>query len=232
MMRKFSSEKCTEREYLRLFDASAEQFHWLCYTLTGDSELANQAYDAALTQSVKSAGQVFRAWMSSWVRRQVIKSCIAVVRPTLSRNDHPVCSCRATEIASADFSACEVLRNLPGDVLQQKLLLLDVLSRFVFVLRALEEHSRRETALLLNLDDGSCDSIYSQATKAMGASLADLTNARKREAVSQNAARESWWGDIADSTRYQPRVDSESSRTFDRAIQVQFEHPLGKPVVA
>lgn len=38
-----------------------------------------------------------------------------------------------------------------------------MLARFVFVLRALEGYSRRDTALLLNLDDRTCERLYYQA---------------------------------------------------------------------
>jgi DNA-directed RNA polymerase specialized sigma24 family protein len=60
----------------------------------------------------------------------------------------------------------EVL-SLPAEIFQGRLLEQDVLSRFVFVLRALEGYSRRETSLMLDIDDRSCEWIYVRAAEAM-----------------------------------------------------------------
>ena len=61
----------------------------------------------------------------------------------------------------------ELALNQPSEVLQQRLLHLDPLPRFVFVLRALEGYSRRETALLLGIGDRACESIYIGALEAV-----------------------------------------------------------------
>src|SRR4029434_1252226 len=63
-----------------LFASSAEGPRWLCFTLTANEELADRAFESALQQSLKGASRVFQQWMASWARRQIIKSCIAVMR--------------------------------------------------------------------------------------------------------------------------------------------------------
>jgi DNA-directed RNA polymerase specialized sigma24 family protein len=61
----------------------------------------------------------------------------------------------------------ELALGQPSDALQQRLLHLDPLPRFVFVLRALEGYSRRETALLLEIGDRVCESIFISALEAV-----------------------------------------------------------------
>jgi DNA-directed RNA polymerase specialized sigma24 family protein len=65
----------------------------------------------------------------------------------------------------------EIALSQPSDLLQQRLLNLDPLPRFVFVLRALEGYSRRETALLLEIGDRACESIFTGALKAVQPNL-------------------------------------------------------------
>jgi DNA-directed RNA polymerase specialized sigma24 family protein len=76
---------------------------------------------------------------------------------------------------------------MPSTVLQEQLLELDPLSRFVFVLRALEGYSRRETSLLLNIDDRTCEWVYLRAAEAISPHNEDveflLTNEEVRVEV-------------------------------------------------
>ncbi len=158
---------CNAEDCQSLFASSAERLRWLCYTLTADETLADQAFEAALEQSMKSASQVFQQWMATWARRQIIKSCIAIVRPASLRVERCSCSCHGMELVSARGIQGATLPNLSAQALQRSLFRLDALSRFVFVLRALEGYSRRDTSLLLNLGDADCEAIYSQATNAL-----------------------------------------------------------------
>ena len=75
-------DRCTDKDYRELFASSATQLHWLCYSLIGDEELSEKVLKAALEQSLKGAGQVFREWMVSWARRSIIQACISLVSPT------------------------------------------------------------------------------------------------------------------------------------------------------
>jgi DNA-directed RNA polymerase specialized sigma24 family protein len=175
-----STEQCES-----LFASSAERLRWLCFTLTANEELADRAFESALQQSLKGASRVFQQWMASWARRQIIKSCIAIMRPAVLRVAHCACSCHGMETVSADVIQADILPNLSPSALQLSLMRLDVLSRFVFVLRALEGYSRRDTALLLNLRDADCEAIYSQAAHRL---LLDATASQSAEetAISVN----------------------------------------------
>jgi DNA-directed RNA polymerase specialized sigma24 family protein len=160
------NDRCTENDYLALFASSKRELRWLCYTLTADEELSERALEAALEQSLQGAGRIFREWMLSWARRLIIKFCIATIRPAALGVGHPYYM-QPTEFGSVNPEQIELALSLPSDVLQWKLLRLDELSRFVFVLRALEGYARRDTALLLNIDDRACEWAYAQALSAI-----------------------------------------------------------------
>jgi DNA-directed RNA polymerase specialized sigma24 family protein len=165
------SDRCTAEDFRGLFTREANQFHWLCRALAGDDHRAQLSFEDALEQSLASANGVFREWMSSWAHRQVIKSCIRTMATEIqsaARSFSPFTIHRYL----ADATASEQLRTMAPTVLEQKLLALDVLSRFVIVLRIQENYSRRETALLLDVDEMTCASAYLLAA----ASMADPEN--------------------------------------------------------
>lgn len=167
MKPKFKNEKCTAEDCRALFGSSREELRWLCYTLTGDGELSDKAMDAALQQSLKGAGQVFRGWMLNWARRLLVKFCIATVRPSegpLTQSAYPLFPGNVGEVNTHDVRD---LLSLPAGTLQQIVMRLDAFSRFVFVLRALEGYTRRDTALLLNIDDRACEWVYGWATSRL-----------------------------------------------------------------
>lgn len=171
MKPKFRNEKGTAGECRALFASSKAELRWLCYTLTGDTELSDKAMDAALQQSLKGASQVFREWMSNWARRLIIKFCIAIVKPAeapLVQSASPLFPVNFGEVSMDNVRA---LLGLPPETLQQKLMQLDALSRFVFVLRALEGYKRRDTAVLLSIDDRACEWIYGWAASRLASEM-------------------------------------------------------------
>ena len=159
-------DRCTQSDYVRLFADSAEPLRWLCYTLTGDEELGDKVLKAAFEQSLKGADCVFRDWMVSWARRLVIQGCIALMRPTGYILEECVCP-HSGDTGSEISDRLELALSQSSEALQQRLLHLDPLPRFAFVLRALEGYSRRETALLLGIGDRACESIFMRALEAV-----------------------------------------------------------------
>jgi DNA-directed RNA polymerase specialized sigma24 family protein len=169
--------KSTASECRALFAVSQEELRWLCHTLTGDPALSTEVLQAALAQALKGANDVFRDWMLSWSRRLIVKFCIAHIQPQQS----PLALCAYP----ASFTASRVshrhvreLLALPSSELQHKLLQLEPLSRFVFVLRALEGYNRRDTSLLLNIDDRACEWIFLWTA---GTLTSELRNRDSRE---------------------------------------------------
>src|SRR5215467_12626634 len=137
-MKSSVNDRCSQQDYRELFSTAADELRWLCYTLTGDDSLTDKVMDAAMEQSLKGANRVFREWMLSWARRLVIRFCIGAVQPaaSVSRDTHRKSHGEYTTIEADAISA---ILDLSSDRLQKKLLELDALPRFVFVLRAIEE---------------------------------------------------------------------------------------------
>jgi DNA-directed RNA polymerase specialized sigma24 family protein len=167
MEAKLQQDRCTQNDYVELFAGSARSLHWLCYTLTGDSELAKKVLEASLEQSLKGADRVFRDWMVSWARRQIIKACAQILRPWMLAADHEPYLVFPRKSNALNLSHLDAVLIQPSEVLQERLLQLDSLHRLVLVLRAIEGYSRRETSLLLNIDDRLCEWIYLRAVEAI-----------------------------------------------------------------
>ena len=165
-------DRCTQDDYVRLFADSAEPLHWLCYTLTADEELTRRVLNAALEQSLKGANNVFREWMVSWARRLLIKVCAEIIQPWKSAATVEFYPLLPMRLDAVKREGLDAVLALPSEVLQESLVRLDPLSRFVFVLRAIEGYSRRETSLLLNIDDRLCEWTYVRAAEAMEAGSA------------------------------------------------------------
>ena len=161
-------DKCTQNDYIKLFADSAEPLRWLSETLTGNAELSERVLAAAFAQSLKGADCVFREWMVSWARRLIITTCAEIVQPWVLNDSHeyPLFPIRLDVV---DNGRLEALVSLPSAFLQERLLRLSALHRFVFALRVLEGYSRRETSLLLNINDRLCEWIYVQAVEAVEA---------------------------------------------------------------
>jgi len=160
-------DRCTQNDFVRLFADSGESLRWLGITLTGDADVTEEMLRKALEHCQKSAERVFRGWMTSWARRSVIKACIDAARPLPLAAGNEMYSVNAIELNGMQRFRSNTAHTMPSPVLQQRLLGLDALHRFVFVLRAVEGYSRRETSLLLNLDSRFCEWIYRRATFAI-----------------------------------------------------------------
>ena len=95
-------------------------------------------------------------------RRLIIKFCITTVRPAeLS----PVQLSNSSKAVNGRH--IQELLSQPSEALQKLLLQVEPLPRFVFVIRAMEGCNRRDTALLLNIDDRTCESAYAYAVEAL-----------------------------------------------------------------
>ena len=167
MTRQLMNDRCTSSDYRRLFASSSERLRWLSQILTGNDELSEKILHAALEQSLKGSDHVFREWMVSWARRLIIRVCIETMRPQLTDIAKSVYLLPPMRLDAIHQDRLSVVLSLPADVLHERLLQLDVLSRFVFVLRGLEGYSRRETALLLNIDDRACEWMYVRSAETL-----------------------------------------------------------------
>jgi DNA-directed RNA polymerase specialized sigma24 family protein len=171
-------DRCAKSDYLDLFTNSAEPLHWLCFTLTGDRNLSERVLEAALEQSLKGADRVFREWMLSWARRLIIKACAELMKPWKSDAVAEFEQLFPIRLKAVDRDRANALVNVPSQLLQGWLLQLEPLCRFVFVLRAIEGYTRRDTSLLLNIDDRLCEWAYIRAVSTIEAFCGTETSHR------------------------------------------------------
>ncbi len=162
-------DRCAKSDYIDLFTNSAEPLHWLCFTLTGDRKLSDRVLEAALEQSLKCANRVFREWMLSWARRLIITASSELMKPWKSPVVEEFEQLFPMNLRAVGRDRAETLVNVPSEILQGWLLQLEPLCRFVFVLRAIEAYTRRDTSLLLNIDDRLCEWAYIRAVNTMEA---------------------------------------------------------------
>ena len=155
--------------FLDVFTNSDEPLQWLCFTLTGDQEMSERVLEAALEQTMKGAEPVFHDWMFSWARRLIIKACAGIVKPWDSATAEESDQMLPMNMKTVARNRVEALVNVPSRLLQSWLLQLEPLSRFVFVLRAVEGYTRRDTSLLLNLDDRLCEFAFVRAVETIDA---------------------------------------------------------------
>lgn len=167
-----------KNDYSKLFTSSAEPLHWLSFTLTGNRRLSEGILKAALEQTLKGAEPVFRDWMLSWARRLIIKACAEIVKPWTSATAEDFQQTFPMSVYSVDRDRVDALVNVPSHILQTWLLQLDPLSRFAFVLRAIEGYTRRDTSLLLNIDDKLCEFAFVRAVETIEAFCGSDTSYR------------------------------------------------------
>lgn len=110
----------------------------------------------ALEASLESAGLVFREWLVKWARRLIVKACILEMSLEIQHAARDLALGRAKERLQQGGVLDRIPRATPA-ALQARILTLDALARFVVVLRDLEGYSRRETSLLLGVDETTCD---------------------------------------------------------------------------
>lgn len=163
-----AQDRCTESDYRQLFSASSAELYQLCFILTADEKLATASFDAALERTAKEATSVFREWMWSWARRQIIKACIAALRPEIQSDARPIGCPRTSDLNVVSTGKADALEGFTAETLQSALIRLEVLARFVFVLRNFEGYSAREVASLLDVGQMTVESAFQRAVEGIG----------------------------------------------------------------
>jgi DNA-directed RNA polymerase specialized sigma24 family protein len=134
------SEYATVEDFRNIFTEETNKLHLLALLLTGDEAKAEQCFVAGLEDSV-SSNKVFRDWARSWAKRTIIKNAIEAIQP---RPSVPVGSSRTTLQKKGMLPSRSALH-----VELQRVLALEDLDRFVFVMSVLEGYSEKECSLLL-----------------------------------------------------------------------------------
>jgi DNA-directed RNA polymerase specialized sigma24 family protein len=150
----------------------------LALLLTGDEAKAEQCFVAGIEDSV-SSNSVFRDWAHSWAKRTIIKNAIEVIQPRPS--------------VPGDFSRTTLQKNrtLPSSsaphVELQRVLALEDLDRFVFVMSVLEGYSEKECSLLLGCSPLEVHDARIRALDHIGQNSSAVPDAQFNEVIATDA---------------------------------------------
>lgn len=178
--RNSAQDRCTASDYRQLFSSSSDDLYRLCFMLTADEEIARASFATAREHMLKHGSHVFREWMRSWARRQMIKACIGTLRTEIQRDARSVRAAHTADLALLAGDKPCVLPSSTAETFQRSLLKLDVLPRFVLVLRSLEWYSARETALLLDIDIATTALAHKAAIEAVRIDTGRLSPGHER----------------------------------------------------
>lgn len=137
--RRQSTQYATSKDFCQVFAENLKQLYVLSFVMTGNHELAEQCFVAALEEGVHSH-YVFSEWAGSWAKRTIVQAAIRILQSP-SRYGNSSVSDRFTSNSSKSIGF--------GDFELYLVLTLEDLERFVFVMSVLESYSDHECALLI-----------------------------------------------------------------------------------
>jgi DNA-directed RNA polymerase specialized sigma24 family protein len=123
-----------------MFAENMDSMHLLPFLLTADQTKAEECFVSGLEDCVEGT-YVFRDWAQSWARRTIIQNAIRMVAP---RKDHST----VADVPS-DAVSCSSGRTQDADYAIARILRLEHLERFVFVMSVLEKYSDQDCSVLL-----------------------------------------------------------------------------------
>lgn len=141
-----------------------DELMWLALFLTGDKRRAETCVvDACALATTNNA--VFRDWLLRWARRATIRSAIEMKRSCVAQvaAAYKPHACSHRKHVALSEQAIELL-VAQSDVLVDQL---DVLCRFVLIMRGLENYSARDSALLLGIGGDSLETVYCAALQSL-----------------------------------------------------------------
>jgi DNA-directed RNA polymerase specialized sigma24 family protein len=154
----------TSDDICRVFTEYREEFEWLALFLTGNKDLADTCVVDACALAVPQK-QVFLDWLERWARSMTILSAINMQQSRIAQlgatyQRHP---CPHREHASLAPGEVKLLKAHPHDIVGR----LDVLCRFVLVMRGIEEYSPKQSALMLGINGVVVEAAYCAALESL-----------------------------------------------------------------
>ena len=124
-----------QQDFCRTFKQDIKGLYLLSLLLTGDEHSAERCFISSL-EDCMSLKPVLKEWVSSWIRRVVLKNAIRMLHPAAYE-----------AISRSQPEVSPVLARVHPAL--QAVLQLSLFERFVFVISVLEGYSDRECSLLL-----------------------------------------------------------------------------------
>ena len=134
-----STQYATSEDFCQVFANNLKQLYLLSFLMTGNHELAERCFVTALEEGIHSH-YVFSEWAGSWAKRTIVRGAIRTLQ-SLSRYGNASLS---------NGIMCNIGESIGfGDFELYRVLALEDLERFVFVMSVLESYSDHECALLI-----------------------------------------------------------------------------------
>jgi len=141
-MTNFRDGYATHADFCDVLESDLNSLYLLAFLLTANHQEAERCFVSTVNEGL-SERVVFKEWVGSWVRRNLIRAAISIIRPDSTAADEK------RESASNDL-----LRSYSGIELVARL---NPLERFVFVMSVLERYSVKECSLLLGCSPKSVE---------------------------------------------------------------------------
>jgi len=145
-------------DFERIFTEDMSGLYLLSLLLTGDRDIAEECFVAAVGESTKG-NRVFKEWARSWARRTIIQSAIRLIAP-------PLRSGRTTRNPGSSRGLNYVPLALEAEV--RAILELAPLERFVFVMSVLERYSEHDCSILLGCSRRDVAAALARALQHLG----------------------------------------------------------------
>lgn len=173
----------TAGEFRRLFTEYRAALNWLAEFLTGDENMAAACLIDACALA-ETQNEVLQEWLLHWARRATIRSAIEMQHARIAQlaaayERHP---CTHPQHAALSQESTELL-VAQSNVLRDRL---DVLCRFVLVMRGLERYSFPDIALLLGFSRPAVETVYCAALELLEAIRCETRSARDLSGATHN----------------------------------------------
>jgi len=136
-----TSQFATCEDFRKLFTEDVHGLHLLSFILTADHEKAEQCFVAGLDECV-DGDSVFREWAHPWAKRMIVRNAVQMISP------HPGAA-RSTPCTFCSAGKANLAEIALEDDPFARVLALDDLERFVYVLSVLEGYPIQDCAALL-----------------------------------------------------------------------------------
>lgn len=156
----------TRQDFCNTFSEDVDGLFCLAHLLTGDEQQAEQCFLAGLDECL-NATHVFDGWTHHWAKRSIIRHAIRCLKRENGTNGSSM---------SAHFGVRAATHIRPNPFIK-RLLRLNHLERFVFVLCVLERYSDFECALLVDCSVPEVRNALIRAIEQISVSRAHLSTA-------------------------------------------------------
>lgn len=134
-MATFRTEFASHRDFCEVLEIDTKHLYLLAFLLTANHRQAQECFLSTVEMAFKEQS-VFKEWVRSWVKRNLITNAIRIASPISSRT-------QSRDVWNAGQPTTTVAEAIDA------VTTLAPLDRFIFIMSVVERHSNWDCALLL-----------------------------------------------------------------------------------